>query len=188
MHSFILPFSAINQEEYVSEHLEYYEELREEYLDGLDNKKLVEYSLAKEKSFKIDFVAHPPAPKPKSLGATKIEYALEDIIPLIDWGPFFSTWELRGKYPNRGYPKIFNDATVGEEAKKLFADAQTMLKEITEQKLLQVRGLVGLYPANTVGDDVQVYPVEEDEKRSDPKATFCMLRQQRLKEDADVNQ
>jgi 5-methyltetrahydrofolate--homocysteine methyltransferase len=55
---------------------------------------------------------------------------ISDIIPYIDWNPFFQTWELRGLYPNRGYPKIFNDEAVGGEAKKLFNDAQTMLNEI----------------------------------------------------------
>ena len=55
------------------------------------------------------------------------------MVKYIDWNPFFATWELRGKYPNRGYPKIFNDATVGEEAKKLFDDAEKMLNEILDQ-------------------------------------------------------
>lgn len=102
------------------------------------------------------------------------------MIPYIDWNPFFQTWELRGRYPNRGYPKIFNDEKVGAEAKKLFADAQTMLKEVTAKKCLTLTGTVGLFPANTVDtEDVEVYA---DEGRSSPLARFCMLRQQAEKE------
>ena len=69
--------------------------------------------------------------------------------------PFFQVWQLRGKYPNRGYPKIFNDETVGEEAKKLHDDAAKLIDEIIEKKTLQVNGIVGIWPANSVGDDIE---------------------------------
>jgi cobalamin-dependent methionine synthase I len=65
-------------------------------------------------------------------------------------------WQLRGRYPNRGYPKIFNDATVGSEAKKLFEEAQTMLKDFVANKRVRLNGIVGFYPANSVGDDIEV--------------------------------
>lgn len=68
------------------------------------------------------------------------------------------TWQIRGKYPNRTYPKIFNDKTVGVEAKKLFDKAQEMLKDMIQNKLVEGRAIVGFYPANTVGeDDVQLF-------------------------------
>jgi len=89
---------------------------------------------------------------------------LEEVVPYIDWSPFFQTWELRGKYPNRGYPRIFNDETVGAEAKKLFDDAQDMLKDIIQHKRLTLKGTVGIFPANRVGEDVEVYA---DENRSE---------------------
>ena len=63
------------------------------------------------------------------------------------------TWQIRGKYPNRTYPKIFNDKTVGEEAQKLFKKAQEMLRELIDNKLVEARAIVGFYQANTVGDD-----------------------------------
>lgn len=65
------------------------------------------------------------------------DYPLEKLVEGIDWNPFFATWQLKGKYPNRGYPKIFNDADVGAEAKKLFDEAQVMLKKIIDEKLLK---------------------------------------------------
>merc|ERR1711959_123872 len=97
----------------------------------------------------------------------------------IDWNPFFATWELRGKYPNRGYPKIFNDATVGAEAKDLFANAQKMLNEIMDGELLTLQGIVGMYAANSVGDDVELYANND---RGEVVAKMCMLRQQMEKE------
>jgi 5-methyltetrahydrofolate--homocysteine methyltransferase len=65
-------------------------------------------------------------------------------------------WQLRGRYPNRGYPKIFNDATVGPEARKLFDEAQTMLADFVANKRVRLNGIVGFYPANSVGDDIEV--------------------------------
>ncbi len=91
----------------------------------------------------------------------------------------FQTWQLRGKYPNRGYPKIFNDDTVGPEAKKLFDEANAMLKDIIRNKSLQARGIIGILPANSVGDDIEVY---EDQSKNEVKAKFFGLRQQAEKE------
>jgi 5-methyltetrahydrofolate--homocysteine methyltransferase len=65
-------------------------------------------------------------------------------------------WQLRGRYPNRGYPKIFNDATVGSEARKLFEEAQEMLQDFVANKRVRLNGIVGFYPANAVGDDIEV--------------------------------
>jgi 5-methyltetrahydrofolate--homocysteine methyltransferase len=91
----------------------------------------------------------------------------------------FQTWQLRGRYPNRGYPKLFNDEAVGKEAKKLFDDAQAMLKLLMARKQLKAKGIVGIYPANSVGDDIEVY---EDESRSKVIAKYHGLRQQAQKE------
>ena len=75
----------------------------------------------------------------------------------IDWKPFFDTWQLRGKYPNSKYPKIFLDETVGPEAQKLYDEATVLLDDIIENKGLEARGVVGFYPANSIGDDIQLY-------------------------------
>jgi 5-methyltetrahydrofolate--homocysteine methyltransferase len=96
--------------------------------------------------------------KPSFLG-TKVylDYDLNRVLEYIDWDPFFSTWQIRGKYPNRTFPKIFKDKTVGEEAKKLYDNAKKMLADIIENKLVEARGIVGFYPANQVDiDDVEI--------------------------------
>jgi 5-methyltetrahydrofolate--homocysteine methyltransferase len=95
---------------------------------------------------------------------------LEKLVPYIDWSPFFQTWELRGKYP-----KIFDDPQVGAEARKLFDDAQRLLRRIVAEKRLTARGVFGFWPANSVGDNILVYA---DPSRSTTIARFPMLRQQ----------
>eukprot|EP01038_Epipyxis_sp_PR26KG_P006007 gene6007-8276_t len=165
-----------NKEEYVESILEEYEELRSEYYAGLESRVYVPFKDAIAKRKKIDFFNSPPVKAPKSLGVTVVSKRLEDVVPYIDWNPFFQTWELRGRYPNRGFPKIFNDEKVGAEAKKLYDDAQNMLNYVIQSKCLQLKGVVGIFPANTVNtEDVEVYT---DETRSKVAATFCMLRQQ----------
>jgi 5-methyltetrahydrofolate--homocysteine methyltransferase len=121
---------------------------------------------------------------PAAPGVTVVETDIASLLPYIDWNPFFSLWELRGKYPNRGYPKIFDDAAVGAEARKLFDDAQTMLRQIIDGRWLHAKGVVGIFPANAEGDDVLVWAAEHDGDRAAaaPAARFCMLRQQAEKE------
>merc|ERR1711865_500268 len=141
------------------------EEMREEYYAGLEERRLLSYEKAMPKRMKIDWAVTPPVCAPKQLGVQHITgFPLTDVMEYIDWSPFFQTWELRGRYPNRGYPKIFNDERVGEEAKKLFDDAVAMIKLIVDGKLLNVKGVVGLYAANSVGDDVEVYEGEDRTK------------------------
>jgi 5-methyltetrahydrofolate--homocysteine methyltransferase len=105
--------------------------------------------------------------------------SLEDLVPFIDWTPFFHTWELRGVYP-----KIFQHEKHGEEARKLFAEAQKLLEEIIAKKSLQLRAVYGLFPANSVGDDVEVYA---DESRKELRTTLHFLRQQVEKGDGTPN-
>jgi 5-methyltetrahydrofolate--homocysteine methyltransferase len=107
-------------------------------------------------------------------------FPLEQIVPFIDWSPFFHTWELRGRYP-----KIFEDPTVGTKAKELFDDAQALLKDIISRKLLTARGVYGLFPANSIGDDIELYT---DESRAHVLTTFHTLRQQQPKPDGQWNQ
>jgi 5-methyltetrahydrofolate--homocysteine methyltransferase len=146
----------------------------------LEEKRLLTLPAARDKKMHIDWSATPPPGKPTYLG-TKVydDYPLEKLLPRIDWNPFFQVFQLRGRYPNRGYPKIFDDEAVGPEARRLFDDAQVMLREIVDKKLLRARGLVGFYPANSNGDDIEVY---EDESRESVKAKFYGLRQQSEKE------
>jgi 5-methyltetrahydrofolate--homocysteine methyltransferase len=171
----------------VQDLLDTYEEMREEHYAGLEDRRYISLGQARAKAPRIHWDNHAKAGvvpwAPATLGNTVVtDQDLATLLPFIDWNPFFATWELRGKYPNRGYPKIFDDADVGAEARKLYDDAQAMLKQIIEGKWLQARGVVGIYPANAVGDDVEVYPAAEDTSRGKPIAKFCMLRQQAEKE------
>jgi 5-methyltetrahydrofolate--homocysteine methyltransferase len=104
---------------------------------------------------------------------------LEQLVPFIDWSPFFHTWELRGVYP-----KILQHEKHGEEARQLFADAQKLLEEIVSKKLIQPRAVYGFFPANRVGDDVELYT---DESRAKVLTMFHFLRQQIEKGDGTPN-
>lgn len=103
---------------------------------------------------------------------------LDQVIPYIDWKPFFDIWQLRGKYPNRSYPKIFLDEDVGEEAKRVFNDAQNMLDQIKEGKLLRLRGIVGFYAANQSDDCKDDITLFSSESRDEVLCTLYGLRQQ----------
>ncbi len=118
-------------------------------------------------------------PQPEFTGVASSEPGLELLVPLIDWSPFFHTWELRGRYPS-----ILKHEKYGEEATKLFAAAQKLLEEMVSKKLIKVRGVYGIFPANRVGDSVELYT---DETRSQVLTTFHMLRQQMEKTDGSPN-
>ncbi|KAI9316377.1 methionine synthase [Dichotomocladium elegans] len=168
------------RDEFIADIREEYAELREEYYEGLEDKRLLSLEAAREKKFQINWGLKPPVGKPKFLG-TKVydDFPLEKLLDRIDWNPFFQVFQLRGRYPNRGFPKIFQDENVGPEAKRVYDDAQAMLKEILAKKTLKATGIVGFYPANSVGDDIEIY---EDETREKVKCVFYGLRQQSEKE------
>jgi 5-methyltetrahydrofolate--homocysteine methyltransferase len=163
--------------------LESYEELREEHYASLQERKYRTLQDARSRAMALDWAARPPVPLASgglAPGSTKVfdSVSVTDLLEYIDWGPFFQTWELRGRYPNRGYPKIFNDATVGAQARQLFEEAQTMLKEVVAKGTLTVTGIAGIYAANSSGDDVLLYKGEGGEEA----ARLCFLRQQGEKE------
>ncbi|MEL7310556.1 MAG: methionine synthase [Pseudomonadota bacterium] len=115
-------------------------------------------------------------PRPKVLGLqTVTDVSAADLVPYIDWMPFFNAWEFHGKYP-----AILDDTVVGEAATALFADAQKMLAKILDEGWITVRASVGLFPANASGDDILVY---SDETRSEVRSTIHCLRQQRRRRD-----
>jgi len=169
--------------EYLDDINETYAEMREEFYAGLEDRKYLTIAQARNTAAKcaVDFKSpeHTPV-TPKFTGVKAlIDVSIADVIDYIDWNPFFQVWQLRGRYPNRGYPKIFNDETVGAEAKKLFEEAERMLKSIKDNKRLKLNGIIGFYPANSVGDDIEVYA---DESRTTKTHTFHTLRQQAEKD------
>jgi 5-methyltetrahydrofolate--homocysteine methyltransferase len=161
--------------------LEQYEEMREDHYASLASRKFLTLEKAREAMLVTDW-KKATVPKPKMLGTKAfVKYPLKELLPYIDWNPFFQVWQLRGKYPNRGYPKIFDDETVGEEARKLHKDALKLLDEIVEGNLLEATGVVGIWPANSVGDDIEVYDADGS---GACLGTFHTLRQQEEREDA----
>lgn len=164
--------SLLNKEksdEYCAEIKRDYDEFREKFLGRKVTKEYVTIEEAREQKFKIDW-NNTQIVKPKKLGITIIENQdLNALVPFIDWTPFFQSWDLHGKFP-----RIFEDETVGEEAKSLYNDAQKMLKKILDEKLLTAKAIFGLFPANSdEQDDISVMNEDGEEL-----AKFRTLRQQ----------
>jgi len=159
---------------------EQYEEMREDHYASLASRKFLTLEKARAKMLVTDWKNY-PIKQPKMLG-TKVfkDFPLKDCLQYIDWNPFFQVWQLRGKYPNRGYPKIFQDETVGVEAKKLHEDALKLLDEVVSKKQLTATGVIGIWPANSVGDDIEVYAADGS---GAVLGTFHTLRQQEERED-----
>ena len=150
-----------------------YEAMRIQRASRTSKRKTFTLQQARDNAYKGDWENYTP-PKPTFLGLkTFDDYSLAELSEYIDWTPFFHAWELAGKYP-----KILNDEVVGEEATTLFADAQKMLKQIVDEKWLSARGVIGFFPANSIGDDIEVY---EDDERTEVKAVLHHLRQQMAK-------
>ncbi|HEX7801232.1 MAG TPA: methionine synthase [Pseudoxanthomonas sp.] len=161
------PFMAANDADYA--------EIRERHRNRGDAKRLVPLAKARGQRFDGDWDNYTP-PTPKQPGITVFDdYPLAELAELIDWTPFFQAWELAGKYP-----AILTDEVVGTQASELFADAQAMLKKIVEEKWLTAKAVFGLWPANSVGDDVVVQGVGATSVATDvaPTRTLHFLRQQ----------
>lgn len=133
-----------------------YVKMRAAHAASQAEEKFLTLNEARQNKVKIDWNSA-EIRKPTKLGITVLEdVSVADLIPYIDWTPFFMTWRLRG-----AYPQIFEDKDFGVEAKKLFNDAQALLKEIVKNKSLKAKAVFGLFPANSVGDDIEVYAVED---------------------------
>jgi 5-methyltetrahydrofolate--homocysteine methyltransferase len=159
---------------YVAEIREEYEKVRERNAKRRPKAADLDYTQARKRRFRTDWVNHTPA-KPNTLGLmTFDDYDLEELVERIDWTPFFMSWQLAGKYP-----KILNDEVVGEAAQSLFADAQVMLRKLIDEQRVHARGVIGLWPANSVDDDViEVYA---DESRTKVIERLHHIRQQTTK-------
>ncbi|GAB4530827.1 MAG: hypothetical protein Tsb0010_12410 [Parvularculaceae bacterium] len=161
--------SEERREDYLADVANEYEEVRERR-KGAGPKRRVAIAQARANPARIDWTNYRP-PKPNFLGVKTFEsYDLAALVPFIDWTPFFASWELVGRYP-----KILDDNIVGEAARSLFDDAQAMLKRIVEENWFGARAVIGMWPANSRGDDIEIYA---DEMRRTPIAVFHGLRQQ----------
>ena len=157
---------------------EAYTKLRENYEKSRQDIKLLSLAEARANKATLDFTEQ-TSPAPLKPAQQVISPPLEELIDTIDWSPFFSTWEMKGKYPD-----ILEDPVKGEEAKKLLADAHALLKKLTDEEIIQVKGVVAIHPANSIGDDVEIYA---DTERHGLLATAYFLRQQSPKSQGQSN-
>ena len=166
------------KEDYWKEISKDYTEFRERFLNKKSEKRYIDFNSAKKNNLIIDFDKYKPS-VPNQLGIEIIkEISLETLVPYIDWSPFFNTWGLHGKYPD-----IFDYDLTGKQARELFEDGQVMLKKILKEKSLKAKAIFGLFPANSVGDDIEVY----DQEKTKTLAKFLTLRQQLKKKEGEPN-
>lgn len=156
--------NASTKEEYAGRLRDEYDKLRESYLNRSREKNFLSIEEARKNKLQLDF----EPVKPNYIGIQTVEPELQELVPYIDWTPFFQTWDLHGRYP-----QILTDEVVGEQAQSLIADAQKMLQQIVEKKWFIAKGIFGIFPANTVNDD--------DIEVSDAGVRFLTLRQQSQK-------
>lgn len=169
----LLSEDQVNKAKYLDDLKAEYERVREHRARTQQIKELLPLEAARANAHALDWANYQP-PQPSFTGTRVFEnIPLEQLVPFIDWTPFFQSWQLAGKYP-----AILEDAVVGAEATKLFADAQAMLRQMVNEAWLQPRAIAGFWPAQSQGDDILVYT---DETRTEVFQRLCHLRQQRKK-------
>ncbi len=166
--------SATLKEDFVARTRKEYETVRIQHARKKPRTPPVSLQVARDNATSIDWESYTP-PVPHRPGVSQVEASIATLRHYIDWTPFFMTWSLAGKYP-----RILEDEVVGEEAQRLFADANAMLDRLSEESLLKPRGVVGIFPANRVGDDIHIY---SDERRDEVLCVSHHLRQQTEKTD-----
>ena len=165
--------SEENQKSFIKENKKVQEEFREKFLSKRTSKPLLSIADARQRDTKIDWRKE-DIPNPNFTGMrVESDFPLDTLVDYIDWSPFFHAWELRGRYP-----KIFEDEYVGDKAKELFDDAQDLLSRILREKLFTAKCVYGLFAANRVGDDIEIY---SDESRKKCIQKYHFLRQQNNK-------
>ncbi len=164
---------------FVADIKEEYEKIRIRNSNRAPKSNTLPYASAVANAEQLDWASYEP-PAPTFTGTKTItDFPIEELIPYIDWTPFFVAWELAGKFP-----KILDDDVVGESARSLYEDAQAMLKRIVDENMLSANAVIGFWPANADGDDIVVF---EDEQRGAEKLRLHHLRQQTDKPNKQPN-
>ena len=159
---------ADTSENFKAEIRKEYDKLKTDYTNRARDKNFISIEKARENKYKIDWNTIQIVP-PNFIGKKQVEVTLSDLVPFIDWTPFFRSWELFGKYPD-----ILTDEVVGTQATELFADAQQMLQQIISENWFAPKAVLGIYPANTVNhDDIELY-----NDQGEVLETLLTLRQQ----------
>ncbi|EPU3937008.1 methionine synthase [Morganella morganii] len=166
------------RDEFVARTRKEYEVVRDQYARRQPRSAPVTLAQARANAFAADWDNYTP-PRPAFTGVKTVTAPISVLRRYIDWTPFFMTWSLAGKYP-----RILEDDVVGEEARRLFKEANAMLDELDRTGTLTPRGVAGIFPANRIGDDIAVY---RDESREDILLYSCHLRQQTQKKDGFPN-
>ena len=165
------------KKDYISKVRKEYDESIKKYQVRKSNTQYISLEKARENKYLFDWGSY-RVKQPAFLGSEKIiDYPIQKLIEYIDWTFFFHQWDIKGSYP-----KIFNNIEKGSEAKKLYDDAQQMLKQIIENKMLKANGVIAFYPANAIGDDIVLFN-QEGEKISE----FNFIRNQRTKDNGESN-
>lgn len=165
--------SPTQKDEFIASTREEYAKLRERHRNKKSENEFITLEEARQNKLVTDWSTYCP-PKPSFLGIKHFtHYPLQNLLDYIDWTPFFQTWELAGRFP-----AILDDELVGAAAKSLYQDAQAMIKKAIAENWLQANAVIGFYPANSVGDDIEVYT---NENRNEVLMRFHMLRQQTRK-------
>jgi len=157
-----------------------YARIAEAHARGEDNKRRLPLTDARKNALKLDWSGTYTPPKPRLIGTRGFtDVPIAELVDYIDWSPFFATWELNGKYP-----AILNDATMGEAARSLFADAQDMLRQMIAEHWFRASAVIGFWPANSDGDDILLFA---DEARKKPITVLHTLRQQLSRREGRAN-
>ncbi|MBV8225478.1 MAG: cobalamin-dependent protein, partial [Verrucomicrobia bacterium] len=158
---------------FVTQNHDAQQRLREDFAGKMSDKRTMTIEEARKRRTPVDW-ATTRIDVPDFIGCRVIRsQPLDELVPYIDWSPFFHTWELRGRFP-----KILDDPEIGEQARQLYEDAQKLLQDIVKGKLFVAKGVYGFWPANSVGDDIELYT---EDSRGKVLTTFHMLRQQMAK-------
>lgn len=156
--------------EFVRRTKDEYQRLRERRVTMTDSLEIISLADARRNRLRLNWKKFPPT-KPAIPGVTTFnDYPLAELLPYVDWTPFFHVWKLKGRYP-----EILKDARYGQQAQQLMADAKELLDTIVNKKQLQARAVIGLFPANSTGDDIEIYA---DESRDSVRAVLYTLRRQ----------
>ena len=172
--------SADNKAGYIADLRGEYRKIAEAHARAQEDKVRLPLATARANAMKLDWSGSYLPPAPAFLGSKVFnDYPIADLVEIIDWTPFFQTWELSGKFP-----AILDDAKVGEAARSLYNDARAMLDKIVAEKWFKASAVAGFWPANSVGDDIHIYA---DETRAKPIAVLHGLRQQLSKREGRAN-
>ncbi len=166
-----VPFEKQTREDYAR--------IRQSHKRGHSAKPRIRLEAARSRAMKINWAGYTP-PRPKTNQALVFDnWRLEDLVPFIDWTPFFASWDIKGRYP-----QILDNPVVGAEARQLLADGKKMLEQLVAERWLQPRAVLDFWPANAVGDDIVLWA---DEARDQRRAVFHTLRQQMPKDTGKPN-